>query len=114
MYVISWIYIGLLFFNFFMSENKAGERMNVLLGMTIYSIGLFLMIINFKIERKIYKRLLLVMSFFSIGSLVGGIEDLYLNLDKLNWYRLAGRTYTTIYAGELGVYFFRSTCNIYI
>lgn len=114
MYVISLIYIGVLFFNFFMSENRAGERMNVLLGMTIYSIGLFLMIINFKIEKKIYKILLLVMSFFSIGSLVRGIEDLYLHLDKLNWYRLAGRTYTTIYAGELGVYFFLGVLAIFI
>lgn len=62
-YLIYIVYIGLRFFNFIISENKSGERLNTLLGMSIYSIGLFLIVINFKVE-KMYKILLLVMSFF--------------------------------------------------
>lgn len=113
-YIIGFVYMGLLFFNFIMSENKTGERLNSLLGMSIYSIGLFLILINFKVERKIYKILLMVMSFFSIGSLMRGMADLYLHIDKLKWYRLAGRTYTTIYAGELGIYFFIGIIAIFV
>lgn len=39
---------------------------------------------------------------------------MYLHLDQLNWYRLSGRTYTTIYTGELGIYFFVGIIAIFI
>ena len=44
------------------------------------------------------------MLFISIAPIYKGIIDLYKNFDNIAFYRIAGDTYTTRYAAELGVY----------
>lgn len=104
-YISAFLYIGMLTLIFIFSKNKNGGRVEDLLGMTLYSIILFLALINISVSEKIYKMIFPLITFFSIESIIRGFLDLWKHKEQLEWYRLAGGSYTTIYAGEMGLFF---------
>ncbi|WP_304206449.1 O-antigen ligase [Fusobacterium perfoetens] len=104
-YISSLAYLSILFLVFLFTKNKGSERIDELLGMSLYSIILFLSLINIELSSKIYKLVIPIISIFSLGAIIRGLEDMYIHKENLAWYRLAGGTYTTIYAGEIGIYF---------
>lgn len=104
-YISAFLYISMLILIFIFSKNKSGDRVDDLLGMTLYSIILFLALININVSEKMYTIIFPLITFFSVESIVRGFLDLWEHKDQVEWYRLAGRSYTTIYAGEMGLFF---------
>lgn len=104
-YLSSFLYLVMLGIIFIFSKNRGGERIDDLLGMSFYSIVLFLALINIKIPIKIYEKLIPIITVLSFGCIERGLKDIYLHREYLDWYRVAGETYTTIYAAEIGLFF---------
>ena len=59
----------------------------------------------YKLENKYIKYILPILILFSFPSMYKGILDFYAHYNDIAWYRIAGGTYTTKYAAELGIYF---------
>ncbi|MGL6098366.1 MAG: O-antigen ligase family protein, partial [Fusobacteriaceae bacterium] len=116
MYIFGMLYLLSLSVTFYLSQNKEYGRVSEFLGMTLYSVIFFLSIINIKLKDKEYLRLIPIATLFSIETIVRGMQELYLNRTIINfeWFRLSGRTYTTIYAAELGICIMIGLVGIYI
>lgn len=114
-----WLYIsGIVYFilltKSFLLNEIILDRINAYLGMGFYSVIFLLLCSNIEIKEKYNNYLIPLISFFSLGSLYRGLQDIYLHISKLSYYRISGRTYTTIYAGEIGIYFFIGVLSIFI
>lgn len=72
--------------------------------MTVYTIIFMCICLNFKIKDKYYKYFIPLVMLFSLESIFRGLKEIYKNYEILNWYRIGGGNYTTIYAGELSLY----------
>ena len=103
-YLTAFMYILMLIIVFIFSKNHGGDRIDDLLGMSFYSIILLLALITLKIPNKIYCRLIPLITILSFGCIERGLKDIYIHKDQLNWYRVAGYTYTTVYAAEIGLF----------
>lgn len=114
MYIFGLFYLIFLggIFNF--SMNKGNGRIDDLLGMTLYSLIFFLCSINISLDLKKYKKIIPVITLFSLDALYRGIVDIYINWNHLSWYRISGKTYTTIYAGEIGIYIVIGIISIFM
>lgn len=80
------------------------ENIMLLLEMSIFSLGFLVTLMNLKLEDKIVNRILPLFMFFSLGSIYRGLKDIYIHRNILSDYRVAGGTYTTVYALEIGIY----------
>ncbi|MDP0506680.1 MAG: O-antigen ligase family protein [Fusobacterium sp. JB019] len=114
-----WLYIsGIIYFvlltRSFLTNEIIPDRINAYLGMGLYSVIFLLLCINIDIKENYNNYIFPLISFFSLGSLYRGLEDIYLHSSQLSVYRISGRTYTTIYAGEIGIYFFIGVISIFI
>lgn len=103
LYGITGIYTILLGLVFLLSNNRS-ENFTIFLGMTLFSGIFFLIGKNIKVEKKYYKYIIPLFMIFSLGSVYRGVEDVIKNKSILSYYRIAGGTYTTVYAMEIGVY----------
>ncbi|MBC2852544.1 O-antigen ligase [Cetobacterium sp. 2G large] len=114
MYISGFFYLIFLGIIFKISVNKENERIEDLLGMTLYSVLFFLSTINISLDLKKYKKIIPIITLFSLDALYRGIMDIYINWNHLSWYRISGKTYTTIYAGEIGIYVVIGIISIFI
>ncbi|MGL5056623.1 MAG: O-antigen ligase family protein [Fusobacteriaceae bacterium] len=115
-YIFGILYLLSLGVVFYLSVDKGNGRIMEFLGMTLYSVVFFLCIINIKLKEKEYNKLLPIISIFSLETIIRGLNELYLNRAIINapWYRLSGKTYTTIYAAELGICIIIGVMGFYI
>lgn len=115
LYIFGFLYLICLGITFqFSTINKGNGRIADLLGMTLYSIVFFLCSININLDLKKYSKIILIISFFSLGALYRGLMEIYTHWNQLDYYRISGRTYTTIYAGEIGIYIIIGVISIFI
>lgn len=102
-FITGTIYLALLAYLFFNSENIR-ENLNIFLGMTLYSVVFMFFISNLEIDKKYYKYIIPLFTLSSFGPIYRGIRDMVENYKILSYYRIAAGTYTTVYALELGIY----------
>ncbi|MDC7954472.1 O-antigen ligase family protein [Fusobacterium simiae] len=103
--IIGAIYIILVGISYIITPDKNSDKFYTFTHMTIFSIGFFLVMLNFKLNNKYTKYILPLLILISFPPLEKGIIDLYSHLNKISGYRIAGDSYTTKYASELGIYF---------
>lgn len=113
-YIFGTIYLILLSLVFYFSENKSNARIEDFLGMTLYSVVYFLAVINIEVKKEIYLKAMPIITILSLGSLYRGLQDIYIHKNQLSWYRISGKTYTTVYAGEIGTYVVLGVLSIFI
>ncbi|MGL5023175.1 MAG: O-antigen ligase family protein [Cetobacterium sp.] len=113
-YIFGIIYLVLLSLVFYFSKNKTNDRIEDFLGMTLYSVVYFLAVLNIEVKENMYLKIIPLITFLSLDSLYRGVQDIYIHRDRLAWYRISGKTYTTIYAGEIGVYVLLGIFCIYM
>ncbi|MDO4690975.1 MAG: O-antigen ligase family protein [Fusobacterium sp.] len=99
------IYIVLVILSYSYSDIKNNDRLYILTHATLYSIGFFLVILNYNLEKKYLKYIFIILFLLTLPPIFRGLIDLIRNYEILDLYRLEGRTYTTSYALELGIYF---------
>ena len=102
---VSILYLLLVLVSYFITSDKDSEKFYTFSHMTFYSIGFMLILLNYKLENKYIKYILPILILFSFPSMYKGILDFYAHYNDIAWYRIAGGTYTTKYAAELGIYF---------
>ena len=102
--IIGILYLVLVTISYIIVDEKGDDKFYTFLHTTIYSIGFMLVLLNYKLEDRYTKYILPLMLFISIAPIYKGIIDLYKNFDNITFYRIAGDTYTTRYAAELGIY----------
>ena len=102
---ISILYLLLVSISYFIAKDKGAEKFYTFLHMTFYSIVFMLVLLNYKLENKCTKYILPLLIALSLSSIYKGILDFYSHHNDIVWYRIAGGTYTTKYAAELGIYF---------
>lgn len=102
--IISVIYLILVSISYIIVDEKGSDKFYVFSHATIFSIGFMLVLLNYKLEDKYTKYILPILLLISISSIYKGIIELYKNFDNISSYRIAGDTYTTRYAAELGIY----------
>ena len=102
---ISIAYLFLVSISYFITNDKDAEKFYTFLHMTFYSIGFMLVLFNYKLENKYIKYILPLLIALSLSSIYKGILELYEHYSSITGYRIAGGTYTTKYAAELGIYF---------
>ncbi|MCJ8341343.1 MAG: O-antigen ligase family protein [Cetobacterium sp.] len=103
LYGITGIYTLLLGLVFLLSDNRS-ENLKIYLGMTLFSGIFFLVGKNIEVEKKYYKYIISLFMIFSLGSVYRGVEDIIKHKKILSYYRIAGGTFTTVYAMEIGIY----------
>lgn len=99
------IYMALVIFSYSYSDIKNYSKLYTLTHATLYSIGFFLIILNYNLEKKYIKYIFRILFLLSLPAIFRGLIDLIKNYKILSFYRLEGGTYTTSYALELGIYF---------
>ena len=109
---ISIAYLFLVSISYFIINDKDAEKFYTFLHMTFYSIGFMLVLFNYKLENKYIKYILPLLIALSLSSIYKGILELYEHYSSITGYRIAGGTYTTKYAAELGVYFLLGVFSI--
>ena len=109
---ISIAYLFLVSISYFIINDKDAEKFYTFLHMTFYSIGFMLVLFNYKLENKYIKYILPLLIVLSLSSIYKGILELYEHYSSITGYRIAGGTYTTKYAAELGVYFLLGVFSI--
>lgn len=102
--IIGVLYLILVIISYVIVDEKGDDKFYTFLHTTIYSVGFMLVLLNYKLEDRYVKYILPLMLFISIAPIYKGITDLYKNFDNIASYRIAGDTYTTRYAAELGIY----------
>ena len=102
--IIGILYLVLVTISYIIVDEKGDDKFYTFLHTTIYSIGFMLVLLNYKLEDRYTKYILPLMLFISIAPIYKGIIDFYKNFDNITFYRIAGDTYTTRYAAELGIY----------
>ena len=102
--IIGILYLVLVTIYYIIVDEKGDDKFYTFLHTTIYSIGFMLVLLNYKLEDRYTKYILPLMLLISIAPIYKGIIDLYKNFDNIASYRIAGDTYTTRYAAELGIY----------
>ena len=102
--IIGVLYLVLVTISYVIVDEKGNDKFYTFLHTTIYSIGFMLVLLNYKLEDRYTKYILPLMLLISIAPIYKGIIDLYKNFDNIASYRIAGDTYTTRYAAELGIY----------
>ena len=102
--IIGILYLVLVTISYIIVDEKGDDKFYTFLHTTIYSIGFMLVLLNYKLEDRYIKYILPLMLFISIAPIYKGIIDLYKNFNNIAFYRIAGDTYTTRYAAELGIY----------
>ena len=102
--IIGILYLVLVTISYIIVDEKGDDKFYTFLHTTIYSIGFMLVLLNYKLEDRYTKYILPLMLLISIAPIYKGIIDLYKNFDNIASYRIAGDTYTTRYAAELGIY----------
>ena len=103
--IISIFYIILVGVSYIILDNKGNDRFYTFTHATLFSIGFMIVLLNYKLENKYIKYILPILILFSFPSMYKGILDFYAHYNDIAWYRIAGGTYTTKYAAELGIYF---------
>lgn len=101
--IFSIIYMFFICLSFYFTREKI-DKLNIFLNMTIYTIIFMCICLNFKLADKYYKYFIPLVMLFSLESIFRGLKEMYKNYEILNWYRIGGGNYTTIYAGELSLY----------
>ena len=102
--IIGVLYLILVIISYVIVDEKGDDKFYTFTHTTIYSIGFMLVLLNYKLEDRYTKYILPLMLFISIAPIYKGIIELYKNFDNISSYRIAGDTYTTRYAAELGIY----------
>lgn len=102
--IIGILYLVLVTISYVIVDEKGDDKFYTFTHTAIYSIGFMLVLLNYKLEDRYTKYILPLMLFISIAPIYKGIMDLYKNFDNISSYRIAGDTYTTRYAAELGIY----------
>ena len=102
--IIGVSYLILVIISYVIVDEKGDDKFYTFLHTTIYSVGFMLVLLNYKLEDRYIKYILPLMLFISIAPIYKGIIDLYKNFNNIAFYRIAGDTYTTRYAAELGIY----------
>lgn len=106
--LISLIYLSFVIFSYIIEPEKNSDKLYTFLHTTLYSVGFMVVLFNYKLENKYIKLIIPVLILLSCPSIFKGIKDFYFHLEEfkdLASYRIAGDTYTTRYAAELGIYF---------
>lgn len=101
--IFSIIYLFFICLSFSFTGEK-NDKLNDFLNMTVYTIIFMCICLNFKIKDKYCKYFIPLVMLFSLESIFRGLKEMYKNYEILNWYRIGGGNYTTIYAGELSLY----------
>lgn len=101
--IFSVIYLFFICLSFYFAGEK-NDKLNDFLNMTVYTIIFMCICLNFKIKDKYYKYFIPLVMLFSLESIFRGLKEIYKNYEILNWYRIGGGNYTTVYAGELSLY----------
>ena len=109
---ISIAYLFWVSISYFITNDKDAEKFYTFLHMTFYSIGFMLVLFNYKLENKYIKYILPLLIALSLSSIYKGILELYEHYSSITEYRIAGGTYTTKYAAELGIYFLLGVFSI--
>lgn len=104
-HIFGMLYIFLLSLIFLVSKNKS-INFQYFYDMTFNSVIFFLILLNMNLNKMKEKYLYLCLLLVSIGPIYRGVVDIIRHYNELNYYRIEGGTYTTIYALELGIYFF--------
>jgi O-antigen polymerase superfamily len=99
------IYLFLTTLSFIFSENKSSDRLYIFTHMTLYSVGFFLVLLNYKLENKYIKYIFPLLIMLSIPSIYRGLMDVFIHYKELYDYRIGGKTYTSRYQLETGIYF---------
>lgn len=99
------IYLILVTFSFLFSENKSNERLYIFTHMTLYSVLFFTVLLNYKLENKYIKYIFPLLIMLSIPSIYRGLMDVFIHYKELYDYRIGGKTYTSRYQLETGIYF---------
>lgn len=103
--IIGTLYIIFVSISFFFSASRGDGRFHIYTHATIFSLGFFFTVLNYQLDKKFIKYLLPILIFITIPGIAYGLKDVYINYEILSEYRIAGTSYTTIYALELGMYF---------
>lgn len=99
------VYIFFVSISFFLSTSKEEDRFYTYTHATFFSIGFFLLVLNYSLNKNYLKYIIPILFLISIPSVFNGMKDLYFHYDILKNYRISGYTYTTVYALEIGIYF---------
>ena len=102
--IISIFYIILVGVSYIILDNKGNDRFYTFTHATLFSIGFMIVLLNYKLNNKYIKYILPLLLIISLPSMYKGIVDFYKHYNEISWYRLEGKTYTTKYAAELGMY----------
>lgn len=95
-------YILFLTLNFIGSE-ELGDKLHTFLNISIYGVLFFIVIINKKLNEKIYRYIVPFMALLSLPNIYRGLKE-FPNFFKYGSYRIGGGNYTTVYAVEIGLY----------
>lgn len=102
MYMWGIIYIVFLSICFYQSSNKL-DRYKDLFNIIFYNIGFLILVSNLEIKEKVYNYILPLITLFSMGRIVRGLEELPKAI-KIPGYRIGAGDYTTIFSIEIGLY----------
>lgn len=102
--LISILYIVLVGISYFVLDDKGNDSFYTFTHATLYSIGFMIVLLNYKLENKYLKYILPLLIMISLPPMYKGVLDFYSHYSEIHFYRIAGNTYTTKYAAELGMY----------
>lgn len=103
--IISVLYIILVGISYIILDDKGNDRFYAFSHATLFSVGFMIVLLNYKLNNKYIKYILPLLLIISLPSMYRGVVDFYAHYNDIAWYRIAGGTYTTKYAAELGIYF---------
>lgn len=101
--ILGFGYVLLLSLIYYFTEDKF-NKLERFLSLTYFSIVFSFFIGKLTLKRSLLDKILPLILLMTVPSIVRGIREIIANTDKLLYYRIHGGVYTTVYAGEIGLY----------
>lgn len=101
--ILGIVYVLLTTLIYYFTEDKMGKN-EIFLSLTYFSIIFSFLIGRLSLKRNLGDKISPLILLMTVPSMLRGIKEILANTDKLLYYRLQGGGYTTIYAGEIGLY----------
>lgn len=97
------VYVVLATLIYYFTEDKIGKN-EVFLSLTYFSVIFSFLIGRLNLKRNLIDKISPLILLMTVPGILRGIKEILENVDKLLYYRIHGGGYTTIYAGEIGLY----------
>lgn len=101
--ILGIVYVVLATLLYYFTEDKF-NKLEHFLSLTYFSIIFSFLIGRLSLKRSLGDKISLLILLMTVPSMLRGIKDILANTDKLLYYRIHGGMWTTIYAGEIGLY----------